>query len=170
MSTSTEPGGDVVKFLLPDGTEVSNDPRFYEAEFRAQILQQQNDRVVQATENIGHAGIPPEAQDALGVGGDSTRYNGRDLQPLVPAFGGPAEPAAAFDQQQADAADEPEDEDVSDEEKPYAERSASELQAEVKARKAAGRTIDTSGVRKKSELVELLEQDDAAQADESSEG
>lgn len=48
----------------------------------------------------------------------------------------------------------------------YKDHDANWLKDEVKRRREAGRTIDTTGVKKKSQLVALLEADDEAKEEE----
>jgi hypothetical protein len=99
---------DVVKFLLPNGTEVSNDPRFYQEDMRKQL----------------------EAQ------------------------------AKALLEQREPAAEADEDEEEQEPSK-YDAQTGKELKAE-----AEKRGLELKGITKKSQLVALLESDDAAQADE----
>lgn len=137
MATETETKEPVV-FLLPDGTEVSNDPRFYEEKMRQQILEQQRELLTKSTENTGRATGPSPR------GGDVSTFSGRDIQ----------------DPDGARQAAKEESEEGSDEEQgdQYDDMTVEELKAEAEAR-----NIDISGVRKKSELKDRLRDYDASQ-------
>jgi hypothetical protein len=55
-----------------------------------------------------------------------------------------------------------EDDDEDDEPSDYDDMTVDELKDELKTRRDAGREIDTTGVTKKSELIEALKADDNA--------
>jgi hypothetical protein len=75
MGTTPEPEEDeVVTYLLPDGTEVSNDPRFHESKMRDQLLAQQREMLTQSVENSGRATVPSTP------GSDTSTFTGRDIQ------------------------------------------------------------------------------------------
>jgi hypothetical protein len=202
----------MVKFLMPDGTEVSNDPKFGLAE----ALQKQLD----ATPNTGDAGIHNEDQKAQtlvehaaslnstqpGVGENATVDD-----PTLDAHGPLGSPAQQRQVEDAKAAkeagaspqstsvDDPEpvdsneqvlearkarqkrqeaaakaeddlgDDGPGDPDQPYSEWSGKQLKAEALRRNAdrdEEGQIPLKGVRKSSELAELLEQDDSATADQ----
>lgn len=178
---------DIVKFFLPDGTEVSNDPRWL-AGNQARALEE----ALEATPNTGNAGIPDDEQAAqLGhvstagtltheqnVAGQVTgavvqvgdaalaREAGYDAtQPaIIPpapddsneavlAAREAAEKAAKeyADAVAAQAAEAAEGSDDA-EEKPLTEMTGAELKA-----KAKELNLDISGLTKKAQLVELIE-------------
>lgn len=134
MATTAE-SKDVVVFLLPDGTEVSNDPRFYEQKMREQILAQQRELLANSTENTGAATGPSPK------GGDTLSFSGQDIQDP----GGTTE-------------EDDEDVDHFDPEVPYKEQKVGALKAEAERRQ-----IDLTGIKKKSELIQRLEDYDESQ-------
>jgi hypothetical protein len=191
----------IVKFLMPDGSEVSNDPRWH-----AEQAAKAQEELLASTPNTGHAGIPDEEMAAQiggglaplqsgqpGVGENATIENpdtaydttgGRLLQRddrkaadeagVNPATDGVEvedsnekvldrrEEVEQAQQDAADAAAELAAQEDGDTDKPLSEWSPAALKAEVKRvnaeRVAAGEEpLDTKGVRKKSELVSLLE-------------
>jgi len=191
---------DIVKFLMPDGTEVSNDPRW-----AAEKMAQAQEDLLGSVPNTGNAGIPDREMAAQtggglaplqsgqpGVGENATIENpdtaydttgGRllqreDRQAADNAGVNPATDGVEVEdsnekvldsrdelekaQEEAASAQAELASEETDTSKPYSEWSSAALKAEVKRvnaeRAEAGQEpLDTSGVRKKSELVSLLE-------------
>ena len=133
MATTAETD-DVVVFLLPDGTEVSNDPRFYEKKMREQILAQQRELLTQSTVNTGAATGPGPK------GGDTISFSGSDIQ------------------NPGGATDEDDDVDTFDPEAPYESQKVGALKAEAERRQ-----IDLTGIKKKSELIQRMRDYDESQ-------
>lgn len=200
---------DIVHFLMPDGTKVSNDPSFDMAKARQEMLD--------ATEYTGSEGVPRNEIDAQtqvthvaslnsaqpGVGENSapadptTDLHGplgspamqRQTDDLAKAQADGASPAktsvkdaepvdsneavlearaaAKARAEAAQAALEEAGEEPGDPEVPYSEWSAKQLKAEVAIRnadRAEEDQLETKGLKKKSELADLLDADDAALA------
>lgn len=146
------PEGAVV-FLLPDGSEVSNDPRY---EYQKMLEQ-----VVSAQENMGRATLSmQEYHEQLGTGQPGTVFTGQDAAMSQPPV---RMQMVEAPQQEDQSGTSPENLDPADsDETDYGNWSAQQLKDEVRARKASGRELDTSNVTKKSQLVRLLEADDEA--------
>lgn len=173
---------DIVVFQLPDGTEVSNDPRWH-----TQKMYEQMEAAVM--ENSPHTGVatpstsqmqqhvlaPPQSgQPGVGpaaVGVGDRADSGASLQPGEDGYVHPEQGRAAAHTDNAGAvspfeSDDDEDLDDESEDKPYDEWSGKELTAEVKARRKLGRDIDLSGGKKKPDVIAALEADDEAAAAE----
>lgn len=121
-----------VFFLLPDGTEVSNDPRYFNEKLQEQILANQ--------ENIGHATVSDdEAHRQLGTGGARSSATGADLADAnrLPAPGS-----------------QPADEDLS---KGVEDMTVPELKEHVEMLRSKGVEVDTTDVTKKSQLVAAIQ-------------
>lgn len=198
---------DIVYFLLPDGTKVSNDPRFdlaetleeYEGSVEysgdvgvpADEFQAQHQVEHLATMNSGQPGVGenpvPDPQDLIGpMGTDAMQRQQEDLAKAQeggydltnPAITGP-EPvdsnAAVQEVRQAkrDAQEELRKaqeklgkDDVGDPDEPYSKWNQKQLRLEI-ARRNAERNendqIDVSSAKKKSDLSQALDDDDARQ-------
>jgi hypothetical protein len=199
----------IVYFLMPDGTKVSNDPRF--------DLAKQAEEMLASRPNRGDVGISGEEMTAQtqsermaklqsgqpGVGENATPENPEDFLPPVGSGlqvqredrkeaeeqgYSPTSPAVEVEnpdsnekvlevrkaqekrrEQAAKAmqAVEDSDEGPGDPEKPYSEWTGKQLKAEALRRNAERgeeEQIELKGVRKSSELAELLQRDDEAQA------
>lgn len=163
---------DMVVFLLPDGTEVSNDPRFQWEKMEEQLLAQQENLGVSTmpTGTLKQAGVsaPQSGQPGVGegaVGAGDRPLTGAEIQRGESENPGRAAQSASHTGREGDFGtrdEEDDDEDYEEDEveKPYSEWTGAELKAEVKARKRSGREIDTSKAKKKGDLVALLEEDD----------
>lgn len=186
--------GKYVMFQMPDGSEVSNDPRWL-AERQMSLTELQ----IEGTENTGYA-TPHVEDENLTIGGGNANEGNTLSTPITGVMVQTADAKAADDAgYDADnpkhLPDEPEDknekvlearearkakaqaeyeatmaandevDEVGDPDEEYENWSAAALKNEVKKRKEAGRTIDTAGVTKKAQLAELLNADDQA-ADE----
>lgn len=197
---------DVVKFLMPDGTEISNDPRFTPLEMREQMLE--------ARENRGDVGITADEMKAqtqvehmatLNSGQPGVGENAVDEDPVKAAYGPLGSPAQQRQEEDVKKAQEagatpfetsvedrePVDsnkkveevrkaaaearekaqkameklgeEGAGDPEKPYSEWSGPQLKAEALRRNAErdeANQLDLSGIKRKSQLAELLDEDD----------
>lgn len=180
---------DIVFFLMPDGTKVSNDPRWLmdQGKSLAELL-------VEGTPNTGHA--TPHAEDEEIAKGQTDASNsfgnfapvtGRMLQHedrkaanegeydennpeftaepidinerILEARKNREEAALAEYEARAEAGDE----DAGDPSKPYSEWNAAALKSEVKRRRAAGRNIDLPGKAKKADVEAALQADDLLQ-------
>lgn len=193
----------IVKFRMPDGSEVSNDPRWVQEQ-----MAKAQEELLASRPNSGNVGIPDDemaAQIGRGVAplqsgqpgvGDKAvienpdkafdKVGGRLLQTsdkdtadqheVNPATDGEEVPDSneavlarreAKEKAQADyaAAMAQLGDDAPQEGQPYSEWSGPALKAELKRRNAMREAegvepIDTSGVRRKAALAELLEEDD----------
>lgn len=195
---------DIVYFNMPDGSKVSNDPRWLN-DNQAKALE----HALDVTPNRGNAGTPDEEQAAQvgggvapgqsgqeGVGESATatldqmlagQITGAVMQPgdsdLARAAGATPDdplvsPPETPDSNEAvmaarekaakaaaaleEAGEEPGDPDVA-----KSEWTAKQLKAEVLSRNASrppDAQIDLTGVKRKSDLVEVLEADDATHA------
>lgn len=130
-----------VVFLLPDGTEVSNDPRYYNEKMREQIL---------ATYDNPGVATPTMAQmhAELGTGDPLSVTTGAQVFP-------PSNLAPPDLRKQLSAQDDDVDPD-SDDETPLEEMTGSELKARVRELRDSGVEVDTAGVTKKSGLVAAI--------------
>lgn len=149
---------DYVTFNLPDGTEVSNDPRWLadkaNAKWREEFLAQQ--------ENTGQA-TPTQAQynEMIGAGNPEVApFTGAELQRGTPGTGQP------------DAGGQPGDSSGAQTGSPSGntelvtgddldELDVPALKAQVKLRRENGVEVDTKGVKKKPELIDALKAADA---------
>lgn len=129
MSDDNEP----VVFLMPDGTEVSNDPRFFQREMVKQLAEQQA-HVRTATETRSEAGPVP-----LHTGGGTVLGNGE------------ATPVSRDDLVDEEAAGN----DVSLPDN-FEELKGKELQSLARDLKSKGVEIDTAGVTKVGDLREAI--------------
>ena len=142
-----------VVFLLPDGTEVSNDPRYYNEKLREQIL---------ATyDNPGHATpTMQELHESLGTGDPLSVTTGRQAGGLKVAPPPPPAPDAPQDlREQLGGApsDDDVDPDAPDEDTKVEDMTVKELKAEVRRLRDEGVEVDTAGVTKRSELVKAVQ-------------
>lgn len=126
-----------VYFNLGDtGEKVSNDPRYFDAQYMEKALKE--------IENTGRATRNEDELAAeLGTGSPVGSMTGAEVAP-------PATPVRLV-QDQAPATQE--DELL---EKDEADMSVQELKAHVKELEAAGVEVDTAGITKKSELVKAV--------------
>jgi hypothetical protein len=201
---------DMVKFLMPDGSEVSNDPRF--------DMEKAQEEMLASRPNTGDVGITHQEQTAQtqvehlanlqsgqpGVGENAAP----DPHDLIPNTGTPAMRVQKEDRQEAEEAgadltstsvQDPDpvdsnkavlevrkvseeqaaafqkaqeklgEEGAGDPDVPKSEWTAAQLRMEVAARnadpnRAEGELIDVSGVKKKSQLAQLLAEDDDRQS------
>lgn len=199
---------DIVYFEMPDGTKVSNDPKFDLAAVEEELLASQPNRGDVGTTaaewtaqhqvehmvnlnsgqpGVGENAVPEDPKDyipntgtpamqtqkddlkqAQEAGADLTSTSVQDPEPVDSnAAVKEAQEAEAARQEKLKAAQdalgegEPGDPDV-----PFADWTSKQLKLEV-ARRNAERgdddQLDISGMTKKSQVVELLEADDAAQ-------
>lgn len=199
---------DIVHFLMPDGTKVSNDPRFDQDEARQKVLEStpntgtigfgvdeekaQTQVEHPASLNSGQPGVGENAvpedptADLHGVlGSPAQQIQKEDAKTAAEAGASPAETSTpdpepvdsnaavlAVRQEKADkaaAALEAAGEEEGDPDVPYAEWTAKQLKAEVAKRnaeddRAEEDQIDIAGLKKKSEIAELLDADDAKAA------
>lgn len=182
QSTEVEdPFEDTVYFLLPDGTKISNDPRFPLAEMRARVLTARPHSGVEAFRDaevkVATAGSSDTSQEGVGDASDvlQGRQDGRTLQHrdriLAEMTGVNSRNPATQVEPKIDANEEVlklrEDEEPETDldqlqGKSYDEWSSTDLKSEVKRRREAGREIDTSGVTRKAQLASLLREDDEA--------
>ena len=127
-----------VVFLMPDGTEVSNDPRFFQKEMAKQLAEQQA-YVRPATEAGPNANVAPvrdETGQATTMGnGEATPLDPDDLQ-TDGASADPLPPVVLPDN--------------------FEEMKGSELQELAKGLKQRGVEIDTAGVKKVGDLREAI--------------
>jgi hypothetical protein len=129
MAPSTD---EPVVFLMPDGTEVSNDPRFFQKEMQKQLAEQQK-HVRTATEAGPDANKPPVPDEV----GKSTVMGNGEATPLT-------DPSA---ESVTDPVELPEN---------FEELKGDELKALAKSLKSRGVEISTTGVRKTDELREAI--------------
>ena len=132
---------DDIVYFMHNGEKVSNDPRF----LAEQAAKKAKKRAKQAE--------ALEIEDPNLTGGPMTPSGVEDSN-------SDSDPEGEEEDEESE-----EEEDEESEEGPYSDFTSKQLKAEVKARREAGREIDTSGITKKSELVAALEADDAAQAE-----
>lgn len=134
MSNDNEP----VVFLMPDGTEVSNDPRFFQKEMAKQLAEQQA-HVRPATEAGPNANVAPvrdETGQATIMGnGEATPLDPADLvtEGATPDVGQPVVLPDGFE-----------------------DMKGKELQALARGLKSRGVEIDTAGVTKVGDLREAI--------------
>ena len=198
-----------VKFLMPDGTEVSNDPRFDIEEAREKWLEStvntgtvgaspaeelaQTQIMHEETLNSTQPGVGPNAvpddimkaahgplgspaqqvqtEDMEKAQQDGANPNSTSVEDPEPVDSNKAvmevrETLAADREKYQEKLDKLGEDGPGDPEKPFAEWSAKQLQAEVARRNAdESRTeedrLDLTGMTKKSEVAELLDRDDA---------
>lgn len=173
---------DIVYFLLPDGTKVSNDPRFHMAEMYEQMMaQQENLGVVTAPDQDlqqkkvypPQSGQPDVGAAAVGAGPDRTQAASNvqgDLDGIVHPGQSRAAAHTAREGQVGMGDEDEEDEDTAvdfDEvDKPYTEWTPAELKAEVKARRKMGREVPVDGKNNKANVAAALQADDEAAENE----
>jgi hypothetical protein len=172
---------DIVTFLMPDGTEVSNDPRWaqkmMEDEIRQSMLGEHTGVATVPDDDLQQKGLVAPQSGQPGVGpaavgaGPREGGTGAELQPAEDGFVHPEQGRAAAHTGNDGAvspfdSDDSEDEEVDDEgeDQPYTEWTKKELAAEVKARLKLGRDIDLSGGKTKDDVIAALEADDEAAA------
>jgi hypothetical protein len=172
---------DIVIFLLPDGTEVSNDPRWAQKMMEDQIREQMlGEHTGVATQDDGtmrqRSLAPPQSGQpgvgAAAVGAGPREGTGAELQPGEDGYVHPEQSRAATHTGQDGAVspfDSGEDEgevDDEGEDQPYTEWTKKELAQEVKARRKLGRDIDLSAGKTKADVIAALEADDEAAQNE----
>lgn len=201
---------DMVTFLMPDGSEVSNDPRFDMVKAQEEALASrqntgdigvpedeqiaQTQRLHAATLNSAQPGVgenpAPEdpVKDAYGPLGTPAQQRQKEDMAQAKELGGDPSNTAVEDDEPVDSNEEvlkvraerqkaieraaKAEEDLGedgpgDPEKPYSEWSGKQLKAEALRRNAerpADQQIELKGVRKSSQLAELLEKDDETQS------
>lgn len=144
MATSTESNEPVV-FLLPDGTEVSNDPRFYEKKMRDQLLEQQRQLLANVSDNTGKATGPAPR------GSDTTTFTGQDIQESPKGEPAPTRGLATQPGEQSTEKVTGDDLD---------ELNGDQLKAQAKLRDG----IDLSGVKRVADLREVIKKHDQNQS------
>lgn len=199
---------DIVYYLMPDGSKVSNDPRFdlqaaleeqlssrpntgdvgiTPQEFTAQTQTEHPANLNSGQPGVGENAVPDDPADYIpNVGTPAMRMQKDDLAEAreagadltntstkdpAPVDSNAAVEAARKAKEEADEAVAKAraklgEEDPGDPEVAYSEWSAGQLRFEVARRNAErdeGAKIDTSGVKKKSQLAALLDEDDASQ-------
>lgn len=186
---------DIVHFLMPDGTKVSNDPNF---DLEEALTEQLN-----STPYTGDAGVPRDEQEATMQSVREAALQGNDVDDpdsLLPTVGSglqvqrddvkaaqesgatppTAEPIDTNEavqkareareearEQVAKSAAKLGEEGAGDPEQPYNKWTGKQVMHEIRRRNAERENeadrIDMTGVSKKAQAVQKLEEDDAAQ-------
>lgn len=152
-----------IVFFMHNGEKVSNDPRWL-MEREAEKAQKRAERAkeLEMGDPLDTSTVPPATLQAAA---DSTPDDSESDDDDDTSNGVGSDPDSDDDSgDDEDDSDEDDDEDNEDDTSKYSEMSSKDLKAEVKTRRDAGRELDTKGITKKSELIELLVADDAAQA------
>lgn len=176
---------DIVTFLLPDGTEVSNDPRWHQQKAMEKFYESQEYTGVVTSDDASmkHSMVHPPQSGQPGVGaaavgpGDRSQA-GANTQPAEgesPVRPSQARAAAhtsrqgqvgtGEDEDDGDDGDAPVELDEAD--MPYEEWSPADLKAEVKARRKMGREVPVEGRATKTNVIAALKADDEAAENES---